>query len=137
MTKRKYATELAALRQLALEDVVQASEADLRGQAQEEGVDFAEFAETIRSSMREAAASVLREQLAQDKTPLAPIRASLRLAAKRPPLERIKEAILEVFVREPKLRMAFRDGKQQSQSDWESLYDDLVSLGALTPDERD
>ncbi|MDP3223804.1 MAG: hypothetical protein Q8M96_11785, partial [Rubrivivax sp.] len=60
-----------------------------------------------------------------------------RPAAKRPPLERIKEAIREVFAREPDLRVAFRDGKQQSQSDWESLYDDLVGLGALKPDERD
>jgi hypothetical protein len=133
MTKRKHADELAALRRLALEDVLQASETDLREQAQEDGVDFNELAERIRSCMREAAASVLREQLVKNKAP-API---LRSAAKRPPLERIKEAIREVFAREPELRVAFRDGRQQSQSDWESLYDDLVGLGALKSDERD
>jgi hypothetical protein len=133
MTKRKHAGELAALRRLALEDVLQASETDLREQAQEEGLDFNELAEKIRSSMREAAASVLREQLVKNRAPAT----TQRPAANRPPLERIKEAIREVFAREPGLRVAFRDGKQQSQSDWESLYDDLVGLGALMPDERD
>lgn len=133
MIKRKHANELAALRRLALEDVLQASEADLREQAQEEGLDFNELAEKIRSSMREAAASVLREQFVKDRTPAS----TQRPASKRPSLERIKEAIREVFAREPELRVAFRDGRQQSQSDWESLYDDLVRLGALKPDERD
>lgn len=133
MIKRKHANELAALRRLALEDVLQASEADLREQAEEEGLDFNELAEKIRSSMREAAASVLREQLVKVRTPASP----QRPASKRPSLERIKEAIREVFAREPELRVAFRDGRQQSQSDWESLYDDLVRLGALKPDERD
>jgi len=52
MIKRKHANELAALRRLALEDVLQASEADLREQAEEEGLDFNELAEKIRSSMR-------------------------------------------------------------------------------------
>jgi hypothetical protein len=133
MTKLKHVNELAALRRLALEDVLQASEADLREQAQEEGLDFNELAEKIRSCMRESAASVLREQLVKNRAPAS----TQRPAAKRPPLERIKEAIREVFAREPGLRVAFRDGKQQSQSDWESLYDDLVGLGALKPDERD
>jgi hypothetical protein len=125
MIKRKHANELAALRRLALEDVLQASEADLREQAEEEGLDFNELAEKIRSSMREAAASVLREQLVKDRTPAS----TQRPASKRPSLE--------LFAREPELRVAFRDGRQQSQSDWESLYDDLVRLGALKPDERD
>lgn len=133
MTKLKHANELAALRRLALEDVLQASEVDLREQAQEEGFDFNELAEKIRSSMREAAASVLREQLVKNSAPAS----TQRPVAKRLPIERIKEAIREVFAREPELRVAFRDGKQQSQSDWESLYDDLVRLGALKPDERD
>lgn len=133
MIKRKHTNELAALRRLALEDVLQASEADLREQAEEEGFDFNELAEKIRSSMREAAASVLREQLVKDRTSAS----TQRPASKRPSLERIKEAIREVFAREPELRVAFRDGRQQSQSDWESLYDDLVRLGALKPDERD
>ena len=133
MIKRKHANELAALRRLALEDVFQASEADLREQTEEEGLDFNELAEKIRSSMREAAASVLREQLVKDRTPAS----TQRPASKRPSLERIKEAIREVFAREPELRVAFRDGRQQSQSDWESLYDDLDRLGALKPDERD
>lgn len=132
MTKLKHVNELAALRRLALEDVLQASEADLREQAQEEGLDFNELAEKIRSCMRESAASVLREQLVKNRAA-----STQRPAAKRPPLERIKEAIREVFAREPDLRVAFRDGKQQSQSDWESLYDDLVGLGALKPNERD
>lgn len=133
MTQLKHVNELAALRRLALEDVLQASEADLREQAQEEGLDFNELAEKIRSCMRESAASVLREQLVKNRAAAS----TQRPAAKRPPLERIKEAIREVFAREPDLRVAFRDGKQQSQSDWESLYDDLVGLGALKPNERD
>lgn len=135
MTKPTKAGELAALRRLALADVERAGEAELREEARDDGADFTELAERIRCSMREAAAGVLREQLARERTLAAEVQGRQPKPSTRPSLEDIKRAVSELFTREPKLRLAFRDGKQQS--DWESLYDDLVALGALKPDASD
>ena len=87
---------------------------------------------------KESGSAAIEMALERCKTPYKMVRASSwEPDSALAELERIKEAIREVFAREPELRVAIRDGRQQSQSDWESLYDDLVRLGALKPDERD
>ncbi|MBX3644250.1 MAG: hypothetical protein KF720_14425 [Rubrivivax sp.] len=137
MSRSKQAAEIAALRQIALEDIARASETDLREQAREEALDFNGFAEQVRSSMREAAAGVLREQLAAKRSAAVVGKVTAASLRQRPTLDRIKAAIQEVFAREPDLKLAFRSGSKQSDGDWESLYDDLVSMGALKPDDGD
>ena len=48
-------------------------------------------------------------------------------------MERLKQLIQEAFASDRGLGVAFRDGKRQSEADWESLYDDLVALGKIKP----
>jgi hypothetical protein len=48
----------------------------------------------------------------------------------------LKKRVQEAFVRNPSLGLAFRQGKQQSVADWESLYDDLVALGEIDADQH-
>ena len=96
-----------------------------------DGIDGARAADELRRSMRETAARSLRESQPSRRpsyvTPSA-------LARHRPDLDALKALVLGVFARQPALGMAFRDGKKQSDEDWQSLYDDLVDMGAIGPD---
>lgn len=55
----------------------------------------------------------------------------------RPTLAQIKERIARAFAVEPQLATAFRDGTRQSDADLESLYDDLVLMGKISPGNDD
>ncbi len=133
MTVPNHRAELAALRVVALEDILNTSDADLRKEAVEDGEDVAAIAVDLKSGMRDAAAAALRQRLSQAKARVtaAPMLQLGRPA--RPPMERLKQLIQEAFASDHSLGLAFRDGKKQSDADWESLYDDLVALGKIKP----
>lgn len=40
-------------------------------------------------------------------------------------------------MREPKIAMAFRDGKKQTDEDLAAVYDDLVGMGLIKPEDHD
>lgn len=133
MTTPNHRAELAALRVVALEDILNTSDAELRREAVEDGEDVSAIAANLRSTMRDAAAAALRQRLSEAKT-----RMNVRPVQKpgqpaRPRLERLKQLIQEAFAGDRSLGLAFRDGKRQSDADWESLYDDLVALGKINP----
>jgi hypothetical protein len=133
MTAPNHRAELAALRVIAMEDILNTSDAELRKEAVEDGEDVAAIAVNLKSAMRDTAAAALRQRLSEAKA-----RMTVRPVPKpgpqvRPPLERLKQLIQEAFASDRSLGLAFRDGKQQSDADWESLYDDLVALGKIDP----
>jgi len=130
MNARRAHEEFKRLRDLALTDVMSTSDEELLGEDKEEGIDSSQTANALRQAMREAAAKTLRAA-----RPAAPVHSATRATAVRPSFERLKAMVELVFVREPKLRLAFRDGKRQSEQDWASLYDDLVDMGAIDPNE--
>lgn len=130
MNARRAHEEFKRLRDLALTDVMSTSDDELLREDEEEGIDSAQAANALRQAMREAAAKTLRAA-----RPTAPVHLAMRTTATRPSFEKLKEMVELVFVREPELRLAFRDGKRQSEQDWSSLYDDLVDLGAINPNE--
>lgn len=131
MSPNKTIKEITALREAAIEDLMSMSDAELRAEAREAGDDLEAIASQARQSMREAAAGALRKRMNAAKT-----RSSLGLPqrplpATRPSLNRIKQMIQQLFERDPAVGLAFREGKRQSESDWQSLYDDLIAVGAL------
>jgi hypothetical protein len=137
MTAPNYRAELAALRVVALEDILNTSDAELRKEAIEDGEDVAAIATDLKSAMRDAAAAALRQRLSQAKARMTagPVQPPGRSA--RPPMERLKQLIQEAFASDRSLGLAFRDGKRQSDADWESLYDDLVALGKIKPESHE
>jgi hypothetical protein len=123
--------ELAALRAAALEDLMVTSDAELRREAAEDGQDAARIAVDVKAALREAAATSLRKRLVQSRQRIdagSPYRA---VDIVRPAVDRLKQLVREAFANDPSLGLAFRDGKRQSDADWVSLYDDLVSLGKI------
>ena len=135
MTEPDVRAELTALRAAALEDLVATPDADLRREAEQDGVDVSLNAIDIKTTMREAAANALRQRMVAARQRLDTPKAdqSQTLTTTRPAIERLKQLVRDTFANDPSLGLAFRDGKRQSDADWESLYDDLVTLGKIEP----
>jgi hypothetical protein len=134
MTKPNPRAELAALRVAALEDVMKTSDADLRREAVEDGEDVAAIAHDVRSGMRSAAAGALRQRLANAIGRISGPPALSAPNKVRPSIDRLKMLVQQAFASDRSLGLAFRDGKRQSDADWESLYEDLVALGKIDPE---
>lgn len=134
MSTTKTAKEMAALREAALRDLMEVSDAELLAEAIEDGDDVHAISIEYKSAMRNAAASVLRKRLDDAKSRAVPV-SSKSKPFLRPTLERAKQLVLEVFQSNRPVGLAFRDGKSQTDTDWLSLYDDLVSMGAIQPDD--
>ncbi len=135
MSHSKSRKEITALRDAALEDLMAATDAELRQEAVEDGEDIGLVAEQSRSVMREAAASALRQRLMQAKERMQARVTARSRPVNRPPLERIKELIQGQFNTNQSLALAFRERKKLTDGDWQSIYDDLVKLGVLRSDE--
>lgn len=138
MSSNKLISEIEGLRDEAIADLLAMSDAELRAEAKEDGVDLETCASQTRQAMREAAAAALRQRLSAAKV-RAPDKAPEphRAAAVRPTLDKIKQMVQQLFDREPMVGLAFREGKRQSESDWYSLYDDLVAMGAIKAEDHD
>lgn len=130
--------ELAALRAATLEDLLATPDAALRREAEQDGLDVSSIAAGIKTAMREAAANALRQRMisARQRLDTATAQQTPLRARARPAIERLKQLVRDTFANDPSLGLAFRDGKRQSDADWESLYDDLVSLGKLKPSDH-
>jgi hypothetical protein len=134
MTAAKHAQDIAALRDLALADLESTTDQELRTEALEEGLDLEANAIQIKSAMRDAAARALRQRMATAKTAMQSA-ATKNAGFIRPGIDRIKALVQQAFQTDSALGLAFRDGKRQSDGDWETLYDDLVSLGKIAPEQ--
>ena len=136
MNPSKTRREMAALRDAALEDLMATTDAQLRLEATEDGEDFAAVAGQIHMSMRDAAAAALRQRLTEAKDRMKSQLAAPTKPISRPPLDQLKQIVQDIFKADQSLGLAFRDGKKQSDTDWLSLYDELVAMGAIKPDDH-
>lgn len=134
MSKRDDQHDLIRLRLFAAQDALSLSAEELIKEDKEAGVDTHAEAERWRASMRATAARVLREARPVRNTEYVPLSARL---LKRPDMDALKTLVRGVFSARPELGLAYRDGKHQSDEDWNSLYDDLVDAGAIVPDEHE
>ena len=137
MNDFKILKELAAVRDAALDDLAATTDADLRKEALEDGTDIKALADSLRASMRESAAAALRSRMSNSKIQSREITSVLQPSLFRPAVERIKELIRELTQRDPRIGFAFRDGKSQTDEDWQTAYDDLVSMGLINPENDD
>lgn len=136
MTASKTVIELATLRDAALEDLMSLSDEQLLQEIVEEGLDADVLALEIKSQLRNSAAAASRARLLEAKERMRQS-AEVRVPRNKPPLEQIKRMIQEAFQNNANLGLAFRDGKRQTESDWQSLYDDLIKVGAIKPDNNE
>jgi hypothetical protein len=134
MSPNKTIREIVSLRDAAIEDLLSLSDEELRAEAKQDGEDIEAIASETKRLMREAAATTLRMRMTTGKVkPGLP--AMLRRPMIRPSLERMKQLVEHVFATNPSAGLAFRQGKKQSDADWQTLYDDYVALGAINPED--
>ena len=133
MSPSKQRAEILALRDAALEDLMNTPDDELLSEAAADGEDAETLSHAIKVGMRNAAAQALRAQAAGSKR-LLQTKAAPRAGIVRPSIEAIKRIVEQAFQRDKTLGLAFRSGKSQSDDDWGTVYDDLVALGAIKPD---
>ena len=132
MSNKSQFSELATLKAEMIADIEALSDADLLREAQDSGEDAEKLANEVRAGAREAVATVLRAGLAQAKA--ASVTPRDAPSGIRPALEQLKTIVKDALKQQPDAALAFRDGKMLSDNDWQTLYDDLVLLGAIKPD---
>jgi hypothetical protein len=125
---------LDALRALALADLDAASDEEIQAELINAGVDPDALAASVAAGLDELVAATLRQQAASAKLAM---RTPSPSKVSRPTLAQIKARIARAFAIEPQLATAFRDGTRQSDADLESLYDDLVLMGKISPGNDD
>ena len=94
------------------------------------------MAKQTHDKLRDVVGAGMRVKLASAKAATKASAESQPAKPVQPVMERLKEIVAEAFLREPKVAMAFRDGKKQTDEDLATVYDDLVRMGIIKPEDH-
>lgn len=136
MKQSKESKEISFIRTKALEDLANTSDEEIRNEYREAGQDMAAVAKQTHDKLRDVVAAGMRAKLASAKAATKASTAGQPANRVRPVMARLKEIVAEAFLREPKVAMAFRDGKKQTDEDLATVYDDLVRMGIIKPEDH-
>lgn len=134
MNQSKASREIGFIRARALDDLSNTSDEEIRNEYREAGQDLATVAKHTHDKLQDIVAACMRAKLASAKVATKVSSASRPTNWTRPTMDRLKEIVAEAFMREPKVAMAFRDGKKQTDEDLATVYDDLVRMGIIKPE---
>ena len=134
MKQSKESREIGFIRNRMLEDLANTSDVEIRNEYREAGQDMAAVAKQTHDMLRNVVAASMRAKLASAKAAAKFSSVSRPTNWVRPTMDRLKEIVAEAFTREPKVAMAFRDGKRQTDEDLATVYDDLVKMGVIEPE---
>jgi hypothetical protein len=131
--KRTSADRFKALRKAVADEVLSMTDEEILTDARDQGLDPDHIALMMRTKALEAIASIRKQKLKN-------VRETLNLAQtktiERPTtsfgIEEKKKRIM-AFLSEPdtNFSLAFRNGEKQSDSDWDTLWDDLIEQGLI------
>jgi hypothetical protein len=136
MKQSKESREIDFIRARALDDLANTSDEEIRNEYREAGQDLAAVAKQTHDMLRDVVAACMRTKLTSAKVATKVSSASRPTNWVRPTMDRLKEIVAEAFMREPKVAMAFRDGKKQTDEDLATVYDDLVRMGVIKPEDH-
>lgn len=136
MKQSKESKEISFIRTRALDDLANTSDEEIRNEYREAGQDLAALAKQTHDTLRDVVAAGMRSKLASAKAATKASAASQPTSRVRPAMERLKQILAEAFQREPKVAMAFRDGKKQTDEDLATVYDDLLRMGIIKPEDH-
>jgi hypothetical protein len=136
MKQSKESKEIGFIRARVLDDLANTSDEEIRNEYREAGQDMTAVAARTHDRLRDVFAAGMRAKLALAKTATKTLTASQPANRVRPAMDRLKEILAEAFLREPPVAMAFRDGKKQTDEDLATVYDDLVRMGIINPEEH-
>lgn len=136
MRQSKESKEIGFIRAMALDDLAKTSDEEIRNEYREAGQDITAVAKQTHDKLRDVVAAGMRAKLALAKAATKASSAGQPANRVRPAIERLKEIVAEAFLREPKAVMAFRDGRKQTDEDLATVYDDLVRMGIIKPEDH-
>lgn len=136
MKRSKAGDKLDRLQQAVLDDLLSLSDEELRSELVQDGDDLSGIASRTRFAVQQKLAEEKRKRLSTARDLLRSSGGPPKPAT-RPPLDRIKEMVQAAFEGKPSLRVAYREGQRKSEADWQSMYDDLVDLGEIRPEQDD
>lgn len=124
--------KIKALEQALIEDIYEVPDAELERELTKDGVDTKKIANSMRSGALDLIIQERRKSLAKARAGMLVHSVSKSDKHQRPNLESIKRRLADLFQSKPLLAVAFRQGRSQSETDWYSLWDDLVELGEIS-----
>ena len=133
MSRDKASELFARMQDAALEDLLQTSDQDILKEASEEGRDLKDAAAALRERIAAQMAQARRARLVSARKQLDASKDSRSVPRPRPPFQQLKQLVIDALRATPAAGVAFREGQRQTEADWESMYDDLVDLGAILP----
>ncbi|OHC73126.1 MAG: hypothetical protein A3H93_07395 [Rhodocyclales bacterium RIFCSPLOWO2_02_FULL_63_24] len=126
---------MAAIAEAVTDDVMAATDEQILAEAVDEGVEPASVAEQMRSTTLARLRKIKRSRLEKARTiyqqePKGPP------AKVRPSLDEMRNRVMDLIRGGAggDLSLAFRNGKELTNSDLEGLWDDLQELGLLDDD---
>jgi hypothetical protein len=127
---------MSALSVAMADDVLSLSEDELCQELKEDKIDLAHTAARLRNHALEQIAEFRRKRLQDASHALG---SRIDRAKVVPPETAIVHqrisAMKALFVAKPGLSMAFREGRAQTDSDWMSVWDNLLELGLVREDD--
>ncbi|MCF7965331.1 MAG: hypothetical protein K9L79_07305 [Methylobacter tundripaludum] len=130
--KRTAADKLRALRNAVSDEILSMTDEDILVDARNNGLDPDDIALTMKSKAMDMIANIRKQKLKNIRENLNAAQPKLIKPIITLSLEEKKKKILEFFAKpNTNYSLAFRNGDRQSESDWESLWDDIVEQGLL------
>lgn len=132
----KSVEKLAKFRESLLEDILAMPDEALLVEMRENGLNPTEVAQKLRMNALGLVAQERKRRFTQVRQNFEKASAGNQIK-QRPTIEIMKQLVQELFAKKPEFSLAFRNGERQSDSDIESLWDNLVELGVISDDVQD
>jgi hypothetical protein len=130
--KRTAADKFRALRNAVSDEILSMTDEDILVDARNNGLDPDDIALTMKSKAMDMIANIRKQKLKSIRENLNAAQPKIVKPIATLSLEEKKKKILEFFAKpNTNYSLAFRNGDRQSDSDWESLWDDIVEQGLL------
>jgi len=123
--------KIKAIELALIDDIFKVPEAELEHEFAQDGLNIKDLANSMRSGAMELIMQERRKKLAKARAGML-VQSISKSDKRRPSLDAVKRVLAELFQAKPALAVAFRQGKSQSETDWYSLWDDLVELGEIS-----
>jgi hypothetical protein len=123
--------KIKAIELALIDDIFRVPEAELEHEFTQDGLNIKDLASSMRSGAMELIMQERKKKLAKARAGML-VQSISKSDKRRPSLDAVKRVLAELFQAKPALAVAFRQGKSQSETDWYSLWDDLVELGEIS-----
>jgi|GEM_PF-1598838 hypothetical protein len=138
--KRDATDKLKVLRAAVADEILSMSDDEILSDAKNAGIDPKEVGSSMRTKALDIIANARKQRLkdARKRLDIAKTVSTVKRPAVDIEIEEKKRRILALFASpNSRLSLAFRNGERQSESDWESLWDDLIEMGLIKDEQSE